>query len=346
MGVITSYADAGSMDDSSKVLGIDDASTTKLFTGAEIKAYVLSAGNVGTTALASKAVTSAKLDDSVNPEVRGGENSFNYIASGCVWTADSAGTNTKASMTSGVVYINGKRLTVAAVTSRTFTASKDTYVDFADNGDGTAKIIYTTATNNTSSPSTLSDSSTFADSTNIRNAIIVTGSASIANSGSINQGDPTCVLPIASSIPYAVTDTLGNLICPRDPYRKLLGVRQVISSQGSITGAVDITGLSVPFIAPANRKVKITLSGADVKSTVAGDTCTINIKEGSTSLQGTDFGLPTASIHQNCQPLSVVLLPSAGLHTYKGTIVRAAGSGTLTLDASSSIPLQLLVELY
>jgi hypothetical protein len=67
---------------------------------------------------------------------------FDYVASGLVWTADAAGSTRNASMTSGVIYILGKRLTLAAVTARAFTASKDTYIDVSDNGDGTGLITY------------------------------------------------------------------------------------------------------------------------------------------------------------------------------------------------------------
>lgn len=184
---------------------------------------------------------------------------FNFVASGCVWTGDAYGSTRLASMTAGVVYIGGKRLTVAAVTGRTFTASKDTYIDVKDNGDGTALIIYTEVNNNAASPSSLSNGDTFADATHIRLGIIVTGASNIAAVGSINQGQENKVLPIASSVAYTTTDSLGYLICPRDPSRKLLGYRQITSSFGSTSGsAVQVTGLSCPVRVPDGRRVKIT----------------------------------------------------------------------------------------
>lgn len=54
------------------------------------------------------------------------------VTSGGLWTIL---TGRNASMTSGVAYINGIRITFPAVASRTFTASKDTYVSV--NGVGT-----------------------------------------------------------------------------------------------------------------------------------------------------------------------------------------------------------------
>lgn len=174
--------------------------------------------------------------------------SFDFVASGCVWSGDAYASTLNASMTAGVVYIGGKRVAVSAVTARAFTASKDTYIDVSNTGT----ITYTEVANNATSPALAANS--------IRIGIIVTGASNIANVGSVNQGQENKVLPIASSIPVQVTDMNGNLICPRDPNRKLLGYRQITSdfSTASASG-VQITGLSVPFIVPTGRKVKATL---------------------------------------------------------------------------------------
>jgi hypothetical protein len=142
-------------------------------------------------------------------------------------------------MTSGVVRINGRRFTVATVTARSFTASKDTYVDILYSAtDNTGTPVYTEVTNNAASPALASNS--------VRIGIVVAGATSIAAAASINQGQETMLLPIASSIPYAVTDSLGNLICPRDPNRKVLGFKQVLADQTLISGPSDITGFKLP----------------------------------------------------------------------------------------------------
>lgn len=186
---------------------------------------------------------------------------YDYVVSGCVWTADAAGSTRVASMTSGVVVINGNPVTVAAVTSRTFTASRDVYVDVLDNGDGTGLLVYTDNTTNAASPALASNS--------IRLAIIVVGASSIATAASVNQGQEDRVLPIASSVPYTVTDSLGNLICPRDPHRKLLGYRTLASSFGTASSsAVQVTGMSVPVIVPTGRKVKVSFNGCLSNTTV------------------------------------------------------------------------------
>ena len=110
-------------------------------------------------------------------------------------------------MTSGVIYINGRRLTASAVAAQSFTASKDTYIDASDNGDGTALLTYTEVANNAASPALAAN--------NVRIGIIVTGAITIAAAGSVNHGQEDKVLTFASSVPYAVTDSLGNLLFPR-----------------------------------------------------------------------------------------------------------------------------------
>lgn len=179
-----------------------------------------------------------------------------YVLSGCAWTGDALGSTRAASMSAGIIVIAGLRLRVAAVTSRTFTASKDTYVDLQDNSDGTASITYTEVSNNAASPA-LPNSGTVLNT--LRNAIVITGASVIASAtvqdgsvGALNQGSCFSVLPIASSIAYTVTDSLGNLIYNTTPQPKLLGYRQIIANFTSTsTSVVVVTGLSCPVNFPA-----------------------------------------------------------------------------------------------
>src|SRR4051812_32880461 len=50
------------------------------------------------------------------------ETGFDYVASGGVWSGDSYAVNKNASMTAMVLYINGRRISISAVTARVFTA--------------------------------------------------------------------------------------------------------------------------------------------------------------------------------------------------------------------------------
>lgn len=260
------------------------------------------------------------------------ETEFDYVASGGVWSGDAYASTLNASMTAVTAYINGRRGTVAAVTARAFTASKDTYVDVLNNS-GTFSLVYTEVANDSASPALAANS--------IRLAIIVTGASNIANVGSVNQGQTDKVLPIASSTPYAVTDSLGNLICPRDPNRRLLGYRQIISNYTG-TIAADVTGLSVPVIVPTGRKIVIKSHNYGMSSTTAGCILGHKIVEGATQLAASSPNEPAANYVIQGNP-EYMTAPTAGLHTYKVTAGASAGSFTLT--AGSNAPAFIRVEL-
>lgn len=294
---------------------------------------IIAGAAIDASKIASSSITNTQMATSVSPVTRWDEGAFDYVASGCVWSGDSYGSTLAASMTSGVVYIDGKRLTVAAVTARAFTASKDTYVDLRDNGDGTASIQYNEVVNNAASQALTSG--------DMRIAIIVTGAGNIANAGSINQGQEGKLLPIASSIPYMVTDSLGNLICPRDPNRKILGYKQVVTDQGSLTTPADITGLSCPVIVPTGRKIII--KGYARMSNGTSDAYNLlYLFEGATQLNVASANSRSGSASETLAP-DYQTSPTAGLHTYK---VQGEGNGgTATLRASATNPAFIRVEL-
>jgi len=96
--------------------------------------------------ITSATIPAAAMVASANPETRFDEALPDFVASGCVWSI-SSGLN--GDMTSGVVYVDGKRATVSAVSARAFTASKDTYVSVTNAG----VITYSEVANNAAAPS-------------------------------------------------------------------------------------------------------------------------------------------------------------------------------------------------
>lgn len=251
---------------------------------------------------------------------RSTEQSLDFVASGLVWTGNSYGGSLIASMTAGVIYISGIRLAISAVVSRAFTANRDTYIDIANNG----VISYTEVNNNLASPALAANS--------VRIAIVVTG-ASVANVGAINQGQIGKLLPIASSTPYSVTDSLGNIICPRDPNRKLLGYRQLIAIPATITTATaDVVGLSVPVIVPEGRKVKISISIPQVYGT-NGSRFNGNIAEGATVLNSVYHHIDSNGVSAYWD---AVTDPTVGLHTYKLAASLTTGTATIFSDTSTA----------
>ena len=260
---------------------------------------------------------------------------FDHVVSGGVWTGDAYASTRNASMTAMVCYINGLPITIAAVTARSFTASKDTYIDVLSNGDNTGTLVYTEVANNAASPALAASS--------IRIGIIVTGASNIASVASINQGQEGKLLPIASSTPYMTTDSLGNLICPRDPNRRILGYRQNVSNQTYTTPYATVPGLTCPVIVPAGRKIKITHWARSLSSSGgAGTNSFIAIVESSTVLAEGASTAYTANAAVN--PLAeAVLTPSAGLHTYLGQCKTDAGTGTIA--GAATYPNFIRVEL-
>lgn len=265
------------------------------------------------------------------------ENSFDHVASGCVWSGDSYASTLNGSMTAGVAYIGGVRVVVPVVTAHVFTASKDTYV-YVDN---TGTVSYSAQTNNAASPALPSNS--------ILLAIVVSGAGSIASVASINQGQETKVLPIASSIAYSVTDSLGNLICPRDPNRKLLGYKEIVGGFATAgTSATLITGLSCPVIVPTGRKVKISVYFWQWYTQTAASVPSATIWETSvsgTQLQEAQITTSNANVPETLF-MEVVKTPSSASKTYVVGLATDNASHTATItNGGTTAPAFIKVEL-
>lgn len=106
------------------------------------------------------------LDENANVETRMSESLGDFTASGGVWSTISGLNGT---MTAAVNYIGGTRIETAAVASKTFTASRDTYVYI----DSTGTVQYDPQTNGATQPATPTD--------NLLVAIVVTNGSEITN---------------------------------------------------------------------------------------------------------------------------------------------------------------------
>lgn len=274
------------------------------------------------------------------------EGGFPFVSSGLSWTADAAGSSRAASMLAGRIKVNTSFLSIGAVTSRIFTSNKDTYVDVLDNDDGTGQLVYTEVSNNAASPALAANSA--------RIAIIITGPTNIANSGSINQGQIEAVLPIVSSVAYTVTDSLGNLICCRDPNHTLLGYRQitgVISAVSSSSSPGQIPGLSAIVKIPVGRKATVTVFIPEY-ATNGTTTPITSIWDGTvgsgTKIQGFDTPTLNASSYLGgANPISPPQQPSNTSDTTKtyNASVQNTTSATLDLNVSANSPAFMKVTL-
>lgn len=124
----------------------------------------------------------------------------------------------------------------------------------------------------------------------------------------------------------------------------LLGLAIVTSTQGSITTEVDLTGFSVTITADGVRKIKVAVD-IHMYSTVAGDFYRLFLKESTTVIHQWEGRFQTASGQEHFHFVHYFdTAPSAGSHTYKLSLVRASGSGTLSTFPSADRKDTIAVE--
>lgn len=123
----------------------------------------------------------------------------------------------------------------------------------------------------------------------------------------------------------------------------VLAQASVTATQGSITAAVDLTGLAVTVTVPAGRVLRI--SGfTTFTNTTAGDGVLLFINEGGTVLQ-TSYNMGPTANQAFVVPIEVILSPSAGTHTYKlRAQTEVGGTATLQAGTGSPGPAYILVE--
>lgn len=120
-----------------------------------------------------------------------------------------------------------------------------------------------------------------------------------------------------------------------------LGYAQVVANQTGIgTVEVDLTSLTVTVTVGSGRRVKITGKVDLATTTGTGAQTELRIKEGATQLQRGKIESPTNT--SESQEAFAILTPSAGVHTYKLSLI--TGNGTVTMVATSELPAFILVE--
>jgi hypothetical protein len=255
-----------------------------------------------------------------------------YVDSGLVWSISSG---LVGAMTAGKAYINVAGVmvpvTVAAIGSQTFVASRDTYVSIDNNG---TVSIANAVSNNAASPALPANS--------VWLAIVVTGASAIT---SINTGQIGAVAPVVSGRTLMVSDTNGQLIYPKSNQRNV-GYAQIASNAATASStAVQVPGLSTAVLVPAGgRSYKLTAWCAQLSGNTAANLSLV-IYDGVVG-SGTQLSLSQNIIPASNTALSAVasaiITPSAGLHTFNvGTYTSA---GTLTMAAGTAWPAYIHVE--
>lgn len=117
----------------------------------------------------------------------------------------------------------------------------------------------------------------------------------------------------------------------------------------------DVTGIAgtetdiitAPAFTPISSSRLLRISFR-CRSTIAGTSTgvfTFRLKEGSTTLNEINNRLgSTSTSGEFVTTWTYVASPSAASHTYKATAQRATGTGTMDIQASSTAPMQIIVE--
>jgi hypothetical protein len=169
-------------------------------------------GGIDSTNITAAGINVDRLASSANPETRQRRNFTNYVVSGFV--IPTSGT-LSATIASGIAYVNGKETVVSAF-PKTFTASKDTYVDLKD--DGTYAFVE--VANGATSGMTLTTNTDGSNALRIGKA--VTSGAAVTT---ITQGQNA--------------DPIGNVLYPQGPgSAKLLTNPYKFSAYASVATAI------------------------------------------------------------------------------------------------------------
>lgn len=116
----------------------------------------------------------------------------------------------------------------------------------------------------------------------------------------------------------------------------------VFLNQAGITADTDITGLTVTVPVAAGRRVKASVI-VHVSCSVALDAYSVRLKRNGLQIAAGE-GQAISAGNQQVVAFTVDDYPTAGSYTYKVSLARLGGSGTLTMFATSAVPAVLLVE--
>lgn len=177
----------------------------------------------------------------------------NFLADGGAWAAL---TGLAAGGASGHVYYGGVKYSLPAVATHTFTASRDTYVDYAPVA-GT--YAYVAATNGAAEPALTASS--------VRIAEVVTSGSAVTSVDQKFYNQPVTTANIAENAASKETALLNNV---------------ALTAQSLSTGTLDLTNTSGSFISDSAGTLHFTGSVGIIKTTTAA-TLTVNLVVNSTT---------------------------------------------------------------
>jgi hypothetical protein len=122
-----------------------------------------------------------------------------------------------------------------------------------------------------------------------------------------------------------------------------LGYAETATAQTSISSETDLTSLAVTVTVVSGRRIKIT-GQTEITCDATAGAALGRIKEGATYL-GQYANVAFGSGGETFQSMGcVILTPTAGSHTYKLTLAKSGGAGTVSMQTSATHPAFILVE--
>lgn len=146
---------------------------------------------------------------------------------------------------------------------------------------------------------------------------------------------------LAASASSALASKAGGMLAG--------GYAQITATVGAATTTitttpVDIAGLACTVSVPAGRRLKLTFDGS-MSSSVASDTRgQYGFREGTTLLDYRQTFVFSNANHAHNVHMETILTPTAGSHTYKVSIGRLLGTGTVAVVAAANLLAWLAVE--
>lgn len=122
-------------------------------------------------------------------------------------------------------------------------------------------------------------------------------------------------------------------------YAEFTGATQTIGATATET---DLTNLSVNVTVPAGRTIRVT-GFVHARSSVATDTLYLRIREDGSNNRGFAY-INELATNPNTSAIQAVFSPTAGAHTYKITVTRATGTGSVTMYGAAGEPSWIMVE--
>ncbi len=140
---------------------------------------------------------------------------------------------------------------------------------------------------------------------------------------------------------YVWDGTTWNL--PKNVAGGTLGTPGVrTASQTGIITEVDLINLATTITVGAGRRIKVSYHMVTSRTITDGNV-SMRIKEGTVMLLNNFFSNSLANAGESRSGF-VLLTPTAGVHTYKLTMLRDTGTGTVALVADPLFPASIIAE--